>query len=153
MRGPHCPLRPRPYTAEALALEDLMADTPADIRLERAVDGRELLPPWESPEWWGAGAFAPQWIEIDLGTPSTVARLRFVVEQSPPGFTVHDVYGRASAADPWRLLHTFGGFTQATDVLDHTAPAPWADVRHVRVETVSSPSWVAWRELEVISPG
>ena len=25
------------------------------------------------------------------------------------------------------------------------------NVRYVRVETVSSPSWVAWRELEVIS--
>lgn len=148
--------RPEPATEGAVNLargKPVTASLSLQSPPERAVDGRELLPPWESPEWWGAGAFAPQWIEIDLGTPSTVARLRFVVEQSPPGFTVHDVYGRASAADPWRLLHTFAGFTQATDVLDHTAPAPWADVRHVRVETVSSPSWVAWRELEVISPG
>jgi len=118
---------------------------------ELAVDGVELLP-WLF-NWWGAGAYAPQWIEIDLGAPSAVGRLRFVAEQSPPGNTVHEVYGRGSSSEPWQLLHVFSGYTTAAQVLDYRAPAPWANVRHVRVLTVSSPSWVAWRELEVISPG
>ena len=75
-------------------------------------------------DWWGAGAFAPQWIEIDLGSPQALGRLRFVVEQSPAGHTQHRVYGRAGATDAWTLLHEFGGTTSATQVLDHTAPVP-----------------------------
>lgn len=99
---------------------------------------------------WGAGADAPQWLEIDLGAPATIGQLRLVVAQSPAGETHHVVYGR-DAAGALRVLAELRGETGDGDVLTITPPAPWAGIRAIRIETVSSPSWVAWREVEAWS--
>jgi hypothetical protein len=48
------------------------------------------------------------------------------------------------------LRAELAGSTVDGQVLE-VAAGPWAGVRAVRVETVASPSWVAWRELEVLS--
>jgi hypothetical protein len=37
-------------------------------------------------------------------------------------------------------------------VLEFMAPDLWAGLTAIRVETVASPSWVAWREIEVVAP-
>jgi F5/8 type C domain len=102
---------------------------------------------------WSAGALAPQWIQVDLGSPQSVKRIRLYVGELPAGFTVHRVYGRKSAAEPERLLHELAGFTQGGDVLEQTPPQPWSDVRYVRVETLAGPSLVGWREVEIVSNG
>jgi hypothetical protein len=102
--------------------------------------------------WWGAGAFAPQWIQIDLGAAYAVTRLRLIVAQSPSGSTDHRVWVRGSApGDQERLLHEFAGQTTDSDSLNYTPAQPVEEVRYVRVETVSSPSWVGWREIEVFA--
>jgi F5/8 type C domain len=102
---------------------------------------------------WSAGALAPQWIQVDLGPPQAVKRIRLHVTQLPDGFTVHRVYGRKSAGDSERLLHEFAGFTRSGDMLEQTPSLPWQDVRYLRVETLASPSLVGWRELEIVSTG
>jgi hypothetical protein len=102
---------------------------------------------------WSAGTPAPQWLQVDLGSPQAVKRVRLHVTQLPDGFTVHRIYGRASAGGAERLLHEFAGFTRSGDVLEQTPAVSWQDVRFLRVETVASPSVVAWRELEVVSNG
>lgn len=102
---------------------------------------------------WSAGKLAPQWLQVDLASPQAVKRIRLYVTQLPDGFTVHRIYGRASAGGAERLLHEFAGFTRSGDVLEQTPSVPWQDVRYLRVETVSSPSLVAWRELEIVSNG
>jgi len=38
-------------------------------------------------------------------------------------------------------------------VLEAAPDSPWQGIRYLRVETLSSPSWVSWREIEVISDG
>jgi hypothetical protein len=100
---------------------------------------------------WSAGALAPQWLQVDLGSPQAVKRIRLHVTQLPDGFTVHRLYGRASAAGSERLLHEFASFTRSGDALEQTPSVPWQDVRYLRVETVASPSLVGWRELEIVS--
>jgi hypothetical protein len=102
---------------------------------------------------WSAGALAPHWIQVDLGSPQAVKRIRLHVTQLPDGFTVHRIYARTSAGDSERLLHEFAGFTRNGETLEHTPSLPWQDVRYVRVETVASPSLVGWRELEIVSAG
>ena len=72
-----------------------------------------------------------------------------VPSQYPNGATVHRVLGRGSA-DSYRLLHEFSGNTQDGDVLEYSPSVPWTAIRFVKVETTSSPSWVAWREIEVV---
>jgi hypothetical protein len=101
---------------------------------------------------WNAGDFAPQWIEIDLGSPQTIGRLALLTTQLPEGDTVHRVLGKAAPGDPYQLLHEFAGFSTEGQWLTHAPPTPWTDIRFVRVETTVSPSWVAWREIEIYPP-
>jgi hypothetical protein len=48
------------------------------------------------------------------------------------------------------LAAQLAGVTQDLQTLSWTSPLPLADIEAVRVETVTSPSWVAWREIEVL---
>jgi hypothetical protein len=103
--------------------------------------------------FWDAGAFAPQWIQIDLGAPYSVGRIRLVAAQLPPGYTDHRVWVRgASAGDQEQLLHEFAGDTTDSEALDYAPAKPLTGIRYIRVETIASPSWVAWREIEVFQP-
>jgi hypothetical protein len=108
-----------------------------------AVDGS-----WWS--YWSAGGFPSQWIEVDLGEPKSVAEVRLGITQLPDSHTVHRVYGRASTAEPYTLLQEFSGFTVDQQILTYSG-AP-RELRYIRVETVSSSSWVGWREVEVFGP-
>ncbi|MDQ7064218.1 MAG: T9SS type A sorting domain-containing protein [candidate division KSB1 bacterium] len=117
-----------------------LPDQPA----EHAVDG------WMNTNW-GAGAHPPQWIEIDLESPVNIAILRLAVEQFPAGNTRHRIWGKTNSGDPYNLLHEFSGFTQSGDILQQTAGPSWSNVRFIKVETVESPSWVSWSEIEILS--
>jgi hypothetical protein len=97
---------------------------------------------------WGAGDFAPQWIEIPLGSETRVAGVRLTVSQSPEGFTRHVLFGRL-ADDTLVRLGELAGATTDLDVLELVANEPW-DVVAIRVETLESPSWVSWFEIDVV---
>jgi hypothetical protein len=43
------------------------------------------------------------------------------------------------------------GNTQDGDELLYQLEDPVTKIRFVRVETIASPSWVSWREIEIIS--
>ena len=101
--------------------------------------------------YWNSGNFPPQWIEVDLDAVHTVGEIRLGITQLPDSPTTHSVFGRSSTSEPWTLLHTFDGYTVDQQVLTYVAPTP-LELRFIRVETTSSWSWVAWREVEVYSP-
>ncbi|HEX7001806.1 MAG TPA: discoidin domain-containing protein [Trueperaceae bacterium] len=124
----------RPVTASAE-----LAGEPA----ANAVDGTGMQ--------WGSGADAPQHIEIDLGEGTLVGTVLLKVAQFPEGATVHEVYG-GPTSPAGTLLHTFAQETAEGDVLRVDFPIP-VELRYVRVLTTSSPSWVAWQEIEVYAPG
>jgi F5/8 type C domain/RTX calcium-binding nonapeptide repeat (4 copies) len=125
--------RGRPVSA-SLSLPDRPA--------ERAVDGR-------LNGYWG-GFYAPQWIEIDLGRPEAVDRITLAVAQFPDGLTDHVILGKAKPDDRWHGLAELKGVTHDGEVLTATARRPWT-VEYVRVETRTSPSWVAWKEIAVFA--
>jgi hypothetical protein len=116
----------------------------AEERPEFAVDGQ--------PTQWGAGAHPVQWIEIDLGQPFEIGRVRMVAAQFPEGETVHQIWGRGSEGE-LQLLHEFQGFTAEGDILEFLPETPLENIRYLRVVTTSSPSWVSWKEIEVYGPG
>jgi hypothetical protein len=99
---------------------------------------------------WNAGGGPPQWIEIDLGEPIDVTEIRLLTSQSPAGQTVHRVYGKGPATDGvFALLAELNGPTDDSQSLVVAASPTWIGIQVLRVETVVSPSWVAWREIEV----
>ncbi len=111
---------------------------------ELAVDG-------DFNTWWGAGDLPPQWIRIDLGAPLAIAQIRLSISQDPAGHTVHQVWGWAAGEDP-RMLHEFDGETEGDQVLEYAPVEPWQGIQFVRIDTLTSPSWVSWREIELIAP-
>lgn len=111
-----------------------------DEQPENATDGSDAQ--------WGSGDFAPQWVEIDLETPRSIQRITLRIAQYPEGRTGHRVW--ATLADGTRiLLSELVGETRDDQILVIELPVPLADVQFVRVETLESPSWVSWKEIEV----
>ncbi len=109
---------------------------------EAAIDGG-------SPQW-GSGADAPQYIEIALESPQTVDEIRLTVAQFPAGPTRHEIWVGQSRS-PLVLVHTFTGSTAEHDVLVYSPDETLQQVDVVRIVTTASPSWVAWREINILS--
>lgn len=109
-----------------------------------AVDG-------DPATFWNAGGFPPQWIEIDLGRPCDIKGARLITSQTPAGPTTHEVYGKGpGTGGAWQLLHRFQGDTADGQALDQTWRQPVIGIERIRVVTTTSPSWVSWREIEII---
>jgi hypothetical protein len=103
---------------------------------------------------WNSGGGPPQWIEVDLGAAYNISEIRLTVSQYPNGPTTHVISGKGpSAGDQFKPLHTFDGNTNDGDVLDFKPDQPLTQIRYIRVQTTASPSWVAWREIEIIDAG
>ena len=126
------------------------------VRFSTALPGNggELAVDGNPDTWWSAGASAPQWIEVDLGAVFSIQSIRLVISQEPGGLTVHKIRGKGSGVqDGYILLHTFEGSTRDSQELSFTPLQPWQGVRYLRIETLDSPSWIAWREIEIIDAG
>jgi len=117
-------------------------------------NGGDLAVDGNPDTWWSSGAGAPQWIEIDLGAAYNIQSIRLLTSQFPSGLTVHKVRGKGTGVqDAYVLLNTFEGITDDTQVLSFTPAQPRKGIRYLRIETLDSPSWVAWREIEIIDAG
>jgi len=95
---------------------------------------------------WNAGSYAPSWIQLDLGQTVTISKVRLNVSQDPPGPTTHKISGGATP-DGLTLIGTLDGNTTDDQWLELNQPAN--NVRYVKIETLKSTSWVAWREIEI----
>ena len=107
---------------------------------EKAVDGNYSTQ-------WGAGAHPPQWIQIDLGTGYNLWLIKLYVAQYPAGITEHSLEAKTQSGS-WEVLENFSGYTDEGDILEYHFTGT-NSYRYIRVSTVSSPSWVAWKEIEV----
>jgi hypothetical protein len=72
-----------------------------------------------------------------------------VVSQWPAGETVHQVWGGGPTGD-LILLHEFRGHTEGGQVLEFVPADPLEGIQVVRIATLESPSWVGWKEIEVV---
>lgn len=115
-----------------------------DQPTSNAVDGTDAQ--------WGSGKSPKQWILIDLGKPYLIKKIRLTVGQYPDGNTVHTIEVRGPKGSNYLLVYTFDGFTKDSQVLEFKPAIPIANVQFIRITTVSSPSWVSWKEIEVITP-
>jgi len=121
----------------------------ATFRASRSYE--ELVPAHAADAFmtpWNSGGEAPQWIEIDLGRAERVREIRLVVSQTPEGLTRHQIWVGQDTAS-YRLQMEIARRTRDRQVLavPVTDPTP---VRFIKVVTVSSPSWVGWREIEIV---
>lgn len=123
--------------SDATASKLLLAELP-----RYAVDG--------NPETqWGTGEHAPQWIQMDLQSLATMTGIRLTIAQYPDGDTTHQVFAGASSSD-LELVHEFSGSTSDNQTLEFTFAEPLTGIRYVRILTTESPSWVSWKEIEIL---
>ena len=102
---------------------------------------------------WIAGDQAEQWILVDLGQPVTVSAIRLLISQYPSGETVHQIWVGLDA-NSLALIHEFRGVTSEPGTLEFNPSSPLTNIRYLKVVTTLSPSWVSWREIEIIrAPG
>ena len=100
---------------------------------------------------WSSGGYPTQWIEIDLGALNSVGEIRLTVGQWPAGQTLHQLWVGATT-DSMQLVKEFSDEEYDFDVLNFVPPTPLTNIRYVRIDTIESPSWVSWREIEVLAP-
>lgn len=68
------------------------------------------------------------------------------------GLRSHRLLAKGSATNNvYEPLHTFHGATADLRWVAFKLPEPLEGVRYIRIETTSSPSWVSWRQIEVIA--
>lgn len=101
---------------------------------------------------WNSGGGPTQWIEIDLGREYNIIRIELTPSQFPAGETVHRILAAGSGLQ-FSEIHEFKDFTTDGQALIFSPSDPIRGVQFIRVETTVSPSWVAWREIEVIDAG
>ena len=66
--------------------------------------------------------------------------------------TAHRVRAMGTATNgTFDLLDTVRRWTTDSKWLTYSPPEPTRGLRFVRVDTSSSPSWVSWREIEVVN--
>lgn len=104
-----------------------------------AVDGRvDTL--------WNSGAFPAQYIQLDLGNAYNVTGLCVNAAQLPAGVTYHDI----SAGSSVSTLRTVAVLNEALPIDQWKyVPVVANGARFVKINTTSSPSWVAWNEIKV----
>ena len=98
---------------------------------------------------WNAGGYADAAIWASFADPITLSKLSLVTAQSPAGQTQH-VVKSATSDTFWPNLATFTGFTSDNQTLTWSGsqPSNW-----LYIDTLQSPSWVGWREVDVWTTG
>jgi hypothetical protein len=143
--------RPNPCRTAAFAFIERNLASGARVRASSfAKDG----PPRRAADGafgtiWQSGAGPSQWIEFTLSAPSTLRTIRLTVAQYPAGSTTHVVLVGSSEASLHRV-HVFRGPTKDGQTLTWTPGSALRGIRVVRILTTRSPSFVAWREIELI---
>jgi hypothetical protein len=98
---------------------------------------------------WNAGNVGPQWIELDLGGPKSISKIRLQVCQYPPSVTNHILKSSSSDAPPFETFGAFNGYTSDSQWLEIVPATSPTTARKIRITTTSVASWICWREIEV----
>ena len=97
-----------------------------------------------SQTMWNSGDWPPGWIRVDFDSPQMILALEAQVAQLPtPAWTVHEVHLDSTVVQ-------WAGLTADYQWLSYSPPDPLC-VDSLEIRTTSSPSWVAWREIEIQS--
>jgi len=116
---------------------------------EKAFDG-------DFSNMWNSGTWPMSWIEVDLGKPTRITQILLSVEQTPADAdTVHEIWLSSSMIGSDTsgavLSYTPAGRTYDGQTLSVAFSNP-PTAQHVQIRTISSPSWVAWNEIQIMAP-
>ena len=98
---------------------------------------------------WNSTDFPAMWIAVALDDLYLVEKIELVVAQAPAGPTTHVLWvdngsGVRTLFRRFADVHTEDGQTLT---IEFNPPSP---VKEVLVQTLQSPSWIAWREVRIL---
>jgi hypothetical protein len=98
---------------------------------------------------WNSGALTPQWIQYDLNNNQnqSISRIRLRVNQYPEFAESSHQILVGTCENDMTIVKEFNGCYHSGDWLSHTFDPPLENIRHVRIRTVKSGSWVAWLRI------
>lgn len=100
---------------------------------------------------WNSGDYAPQWVEIrSLEGVAPITKLRLIPEQSPNGKTEHIISAKGQNG-VWRRVASINKVTENGQPIEVSFGDPLSGLLSIKVETIKSPSWIAWREIQAFS--
>jgi hypothetical protein len=98
---------------------------------------------------WSSGGMPPAYVLIDLGSDQMVSGILLVPEVTPPDVEMSNVIEIADSKGSLHAIAELKGH-----ILDEhgiLAPLPKPVVaRYLRLTTLGSPAWVAWREVSAL---
>lgn len=98
---------------------------------------------------WNAGNYAPQSLDIDLGTTYTINNINIMFEMTPNGNVNYEILTSPDMAS-WNVVDVVTGFYTTGQLVERCySNAPLTNVRGVRVSALTSPSWIAIRDMGV----
>jgi hypothetical protein len=130
------------------ACENVALGKPANASMSYPVTPPNLAVDGDLTTVWNAGEYAPQWIEIDLGSPISVDEIRLYAAQFPDGNTTHEILV-ADASKVYTTVETLTGYTSNNQFIQRIYSPALTSVQWVKIMTTVSPSWVAWVEIQV----
>ena len=105
-----------------------------------------------SSDCWNSGGYSPAWLMVDLQGSYTVNNINLIVEQSPNGSSSHQILTAPTLAGPWTLVETITGYTSQGQLIQRCYnTSPLLNVGAVKISTLSSNSWIAWKEIGVFT--
>ncbi len=97
---------------------------------------------------WNAGAYAPQWVSIDLDGQYDISRIELIPSLSPAGNTTQEIFVSTDLSS-WKSVDIFSIYTTDKNPIERNFTKTLTNVRGVKILTKSSPSWVSWLEVEI----
>jgi hypothetical protein len=123
----------KPVTASGIYLSNIPAN---------AVNG-------SCGDGWNSGGFATQSIDIDLISTYTINNINIMFDMSPNGTVNHQILTSPDMVT-WTVADVITGYYVTGQLIERCySSSPLTNVRGVRVNSLSSPSWIAIREMGV----
>jgi len=97
--------------------------------------------------FWNAGGYAPQWVQIDLQNNYDISSIKLIPETDRRGKTVQKISVSEDLKD-WKEIDSFEEELFAGKAVIRNYKNI-LNIRAVKILTVSSPTWIAWREIEI----
>ena len=105
-----------------------------------------------SSDCWNSGGYSNAWLMVDLQGSYTINNINLIVEQSPNGSSSHQILTAPTLAGPWTLVETITGYTSQGQLIQRCYnTSPLLNVGAVKISTLSSNSWIAWKEIGVFT--
>jgi hypothetical protein len=93
--------------------------------------------------YYNSGGDAPQYVQLQLPAASNITAVCLKVAQTPTGITHHQLFVGPSS-NPTLLVSNLNGSTFNNEWINISYNPALTNVQFLLLNTLSSPSWVAW---------